>query len=488
MIRPASIRTGAALAASLVGLAPGTTAQQPVRGFPAGALPALRAREAAVQAVPATDSLSALMRRLTARPHMAGTPASREVAETMLARWRSYGLDARIEQFEAMMPVPTSQVVELLGPRRHIAVVREPALTEDPDTGHPEHLPAFAAYSADGDATGEVVYVNYGQLEDYRLLDSMGVDLRGRIVLSRAGGMPQPRWRLAAERGATAVIVYHDPRDEGFYHGDTYPDGPRRPAYGIATASIADWGEQSRTQAAAGASLIQATAYPPIPVVPISERDALPFLRGLTGPVAPPAWRGGLPVTYRLGGTGPVRARVSVRSERRLRPLYNVTARIPGALSEDQWVLLGNHHDAWGPGADDPIAGLVALDEAARALATLLRDGWRPARTIVLIAWDGEEWGLLGSKSWVERHAADLRERAVAYLNGDNVQRGWFRAQGPPSLQTFVSELIRDLADPVRGASVLEAWQRGPGAAQPGGPEPAGRPPVRGRSPWHRSA
>ncbi len=454
--------------------------QEPIRGFPAQAVPAQRAREALALAVPNRDSLAAWMRQLTERPHVTGSERDREVAQLIQARWRSYGLDARIEQFEALMPIPISRRVELLGPDRHIAVLREPGLPEDPSTTDPTHLEAFSAYSADGDVTAEVVYVNYGQLEDYLLLDSLGVDLRGKVVLSRAGGMPQPKWRLGAERGAVACIIYHDPADDGYMHGDTYPDGPRRPNFAIASASVLGWDHYAGDPLTPGwasepgarrLSLAEAKSLPPIPVVPISARDALPFLRALAGPVAPQAWRGALPVTYRLGPGGPARARVSVRSDWQTRPLYNVIAMIPGARSEDQWVILGNHHDAWGPGADDPISGQVALDGAARSAARLLETGWRPSRSLVFVAWGGHEWGLMGSTEWVEKHAATLRERAVVYLNGDNVQRGWIRAQGVPSLGLFLREVARDLPDPTRGTSVLGAWQANPGSMLAGGRE-----------------
>lgn len=472
--------------ASLAFPAP-TSAQESIRGFPASLVQEQVQREARARALPSPDTLAVLMRRLTQKPHLAGTPASKEIAELLLARWRRHGFDAHIETFEGLMPMPQSQVVELLGPDRHVATLREPAVPEDSVSGASGYVDAFNPFSADGDVTAEVVYVNYGFLDDYRALDSAGVSVRGKIVLVRDGGMPIPKWRLAADRGAVGCIIFHDPRDEGYFEGDAYPSGPRRPDFSIRSGTVLGYDQVGGDPLSPGSGavpgakrlpLADARSLATIPVVTISARDALPFLRNLSGPLAPLAWRGAHPVTYRLGPGGPARARIAVSSEWATRPIYNVIATMPGALSPNQWVVMGVHHDAiGGVGADDPVSALVAMDETMRALAQLRATGWRPARTLVFAAWDAEEWGALGSTEWIETHAATLRANAVAYINGDNVQAGWFRAQGPPSLSTFVSQVIRDIPDPARGVSVLRAWQDGPGA-QPtaSGAAPSARP------------
>jgi N-acetylated-alpha-linked acidic dipeptidase len=462
--RPAAV---VLLALSAVALPLG--AQEPIRGFPAALLAAQRAREAEARAFPNRDTLAAHMERLTRGPHLVGTLASRAVAQGLLARWRGYGVQADIETFPARIPLPVSQVVELVFPERHVATLQEPGLPEDPATMAPGYIPSFAGFAADGDVTAEVVYVNYGFPDDYRLLDSLGISVKGKIVLTRDGGVSAPKWRLAAERGAVGCLIYHDPRDEGFYTGDAYPKGARRPEFAMRTGSVA--GSENLTDLMGGPNAPgNAGGLPSIPVMVLAGQDALPILRHLAGALAPEGWRGAYPVTYRLGNGGPARVRMALRSDWSPRTLYNVVATMPGTRSERQWVLVGTHHDAiGGPGADDPISALVAIDEALRTLAQLRARGWRPARTLKFLAWDGEELGILGSLAWMDRHADALRQGAVVYLNGDNVQAGWFRAQGPPSLQAFVQELLRDLPDPERGVSVLQAWQQGPGIMNPGG-------------------
>jgi N-acetylated-alpha-linked acidic dipeptidase len=442
----------------------GAQAPVPIRGFPRDQLAAQAQREDALRAVPHRDSLRARMRLLAAFPHEGGTERSRRVAETILAKFRASGLDARIEQFEALMPRPVERVVELVGAEPWRAALREPPLPEDPTTGQSDQLPTYNAFSPDGDVTGELVYVNYGIPEDYDVLDSLGIDVRGKIVIARYGRS----WRgikpkLAAERGALGCLIYSDPRDDGYFVGDVYPKGPMRPAHGAQRGSVMDmptypgdplspgWGS------VAGARRLtreEARTIVGIPVLPLSHADAEPLLRRLDGAVAPEAWRGALPLTYHVG-PGPARVRLAVRFDWATRPLYNVIARVPGAVYPDQWVVYGNHHDAWVNGANDPISGMVTVEEAARAVGALLKTGWRPARTLVFAAWDGEEWGLLGSTEWAEHHAAELRANVVAYLNSDTNDKGWLGASGSHSLETFVRELARDTRDPATGRSAL---------------------------------
>jgi N-acetylated-alpha-linked acidic dipeptidase len=440
--------------------------QAPIRGFPNDQLGAQVRREALARAVPSRDTLRALVRRMSAVPHEAGTERSRQVAEFVLARLRAMGLNARIEQFEALMPRPVSRTLELLGAEPFTASLREPALAEDPTTGQADQLPTFNAYSPDGDVTAELVYVNYGRPVDYRVLDSLGISVKGKIVIARYG----QSWRgikpkVAAEHGAIGCIIYSDPRDDGYFVDDVYPTGPMRPATGVQRGSVMDMPTYPGDPLSPGWASVpggrrltpaEAVTLEKIPVLPIGYGDALPLLRTLRGPVAPEAWRGALPITYHVGpGVAPVH--LALRFEWQSRPLYDVIATIPGAVWPDQWVIYGNHHDAWVNGAEDPVSGQAALDETARSVAALLKTGWRPARTIVFAAWDGEEWGLLGSTEWAEAHADELRTKAVVYYNSDTNDAGWIDAAGSHSLQQFLMEVARDVTDPKTGKSALQA-------------------------------
>ena len=442
-------------------------AQAPIRGFPSASVADQHRREAQLHAVPSADSLRARMRLLSEEPHEAGTDRSLKVAEQILARFKSFGLDARIERFEALMPRPVDRRLELLGPERYVAKLRETPLPEDKDSGDAHQLPTYNAFSPDGDVTGEVVFVNYGLPEDYRVLDSLGISVRGRIVIAKYGRS----WRgikpkVAAERGAIATLIYSDPRDDGYYVGDVYPKGPMRPPQGVQRGSVMDMplypgdpqspGWASET-GARKLPMTEVRTLEPIPVLPISYEDALPILRNLDGAVVPDAWKGALPITYKFG-PGPARVRLALKFDWQVRPLYNVIARIPGAVEPDQWIVYGNHHDAWVNGAEDPISGIVALEETARSFAALLKTGWRPARTIMFAAWDGEEWGLLGSTEWAEKYKDQLRQNAVLYLNSDTNGRGFIYAAGSHSLQKFVSEVARDVPDPRKNQSVRAVW------------------------------
>ncbi|MGE5762208.1 MAG: transferrin receptor-like dimerization domain-containing protein [Gemmatimonadota bacterium] len=440
--------------------------QAPIRGFPNDQLELQARREAQARAVPNRDTLRTLVRSLAAVPHEAGTDRSRHVAELLLARFRAMGLNARIEQFEALMPRPVTRTLELLGPEPFTASLREPALTQDPTTGQADQLPTFNAYSPDGDVTAELVYVNYGRPEDYRVLDSLGISVKGKIVIARYG----QSWRgikpkVAAEHGAVGCLIYSDPRDDGYYVDDVYPSGPMRPASGVQRGSVMDMPTYPGDPLSPGWAsiaggrrlpLAEAATLEKIPVLPIGYGDALPLLRTLAGPVAPESWRGALPITYHIG-PGTAQAHLALSFEWRNRPLYDVIATIPGAVWPDQWVIYGNHHDAWVNGAEDPISGQAALGETARAVASLLKTGWRPARTIVFAAWDGEEWGLLGSTEWAEAHADELRTKAVAYYNSDTNDAGWIETAGSHALEQFISEVARDVTDPLTGKSALQA-------------------------------
>jgi N-acetylated-alpha-linked acidic dipeptidase len=440
---------------------------QPIRGFTGNSSAAEREAEQKFQAIPKADNLREYMRTITAEPHHAGSPNSKKVADYVLEKFTSWGLDARIEEFEALMPFPTERVVELIGPDRYVAKLQEPPVDADPDSADAGQLPSFNAYSADGDVTADLVYVNYGIPEDYEQLAKLGVDVKGKIVIARYGRS----WRgikpkVAWEHGAIGCIIYSDPRDDGYYPGDVFPTGAFRPEQGVQRGSVMDmpiypgdpltpgWASE-----AGGKKLSreESKTLLKIPVLPISYGDALPLLRSLRGPLAPEAWRGALPITYHVG-PGASKLHLKLAFEWRQRPLYNVIARIPGAQYPDEWIIHGNHHDAWVNGASDPTSGNVALMETARGLAELVKTGWKPKRTIMIASWDGEEWGLLGSTEWVEKHQQELAAKAVAYINSDGTGKGWLGMDGSHSLQTFINEVARDVPDPRgSGKSVLEA-------------------------------
>jgi len=440
--------------------------QAPVRGFPADALPGLTKLETVIRNTPDTARLRQYHLVMTEEPHHAGSAGSKAVAEYALARFREWGLEARIEEFQALMPFPAERRVELLEPERYIAQLKEPALPDDKDSGDRDQLPTFNAYSADGDVTGELVFVNYGIPEDYQRLAQLGVDVKGKIVIAKYGRS----WRgikpkVAAEHGAIACLIYSDPADDGYYVDDVYPKGPMRPEHGVQRGSVMDmplypgdplspgWGNVR------GGRMLDrgdAKTLMKIPVLPLSYGDALPLLRAIGGPVAPNEWKGSLATTYHVG-PGPAKVRVTLRFDWQVRPLYNVIARIPGAAYPDQWIIQGSHHDGWVNGAQDPTSTAITTLETARAFAELLKTGWRPQRTLIFALWDGEEWGLLGSTEWAEAHAEELRSKTVAYLNTDSYSKGWLGAAGSHSLETFLREVTRDARDPRSGTSALDA-------------------------------
>jgi N-acetylated-alpha-linked acidic dipeptidase len=438
-----------------------------LRGYTAAHSAAEVQWEQKFRAIPDPARLRENMRRLSARPHHVGSPYDEDNAEWLLAQLKSYGLDAKIEQFEALFPTPKSRKLELLGPTKFTAKLEEPALAIDPTSGQKdEQLPTYNAYSKDGDVTAPMVYVNYGAPSDYEQLDAMGVSVKGAIVIARYG----ETWRgikpkVAAEHGAVGCIIYSDPKDDGYARGDSFPDGPMRPAEGAQRGSVMDMpvypGDPQTPGVGAkpGVKLIpldQVQTITKIPVLPISYADAQPFLRSLEGQTVPENWRGDLPFTYKTGPSK-VQAHLAVAFNWDRKPLYDVVATIPGATYPDQWVIRGNHHDAWVNGAEDPISGASPELEEARALGELLKQGWKPARTIIYCFWDGEEPALLGSTEWAEFHAEELKQHAVAYFNSDGNGRGFFHAGGSHSLENFINSVAKDIDDPETKMSV---WKR----------------------------
>jgi N-acetylated-alpha-linked acidic dipeptidase len=440
----------------------------PVRSAPSAAAQVARDREARFKAVPSPDNMRESMRRLSAHPHHVGSPYDKDNAEWILARFEEWGLDARMETFEVLFPTPKERLVEMIEPTRFRARLEEPALQVDPTSGQKaEQLPTYNAYSTDGDVTGPLVYVNYGLPEDYEHLERLGVSVQGAIVLARYGHS----WRgikpkVAAEHGAVGCLIYSDPRDDGYVGEDVFPRGPMRPKDGVQRGSVMDFPSSSpgdpltpgagATKEAKRLPLKEAPSLTRIPVLPISYGDAQPLLAALEGRMAPEGWRGALPVPYHVG-PGPAKVHLRVASNWDVKPVSDVVARVPGADQPDQWIVRGNHHDAWVNGAEDPVSGLVALLEEARALGVLLKEGWRPRRTIVYCAWDGEEPMLLGSTEWAEAHAEELARHAVAYINSDGNGRGFLGMSGSHTLEHLVNDVARDVPDPEANVSV---WKR----------------------------
>jgi N-acetylated-alpha-linked acidic dipeptidase len=405
--------------------------------------------------------------RLSARPHHVGSPYDKDNAEWLLGKFKEFGWDASIEQFDVLFPTPKERLLEMTAPSRFVARLEEPAVPGDPTSGQKsEQLPVYNAYSIDGDVTGPVVYVNYGRPVDYEDLDRLGISVKGAIVIARYGAS----WRgikpkVAAEHGAVGCIIYSDPRDDGYFAGDVFPYGPMRNKDGAQRGSVMDMPVYSgdpltpgegATREAKRLALKDVRTLTRIPVLPISYGDAQPILAALKGPVAPLEWRGALPITYHIG-PGPSTAHLKLLFNWDIKPIYDVIARIPGSTYPDEWIIRGNHHDAWVNGAEDPVSAMAAELEEARVLGEMRRLGWQPMRTIVYAAWDGEEAALLGSTEWVEAHGQELEKKAAVYLNTDATGRGFFQMAGSHSLQLFINDVARSIEDP---EAKVSAWKR----------------------------
>ncbi|MCW3462133.1 transferrin receptor-like dimerization domain-containing protein [Chitinophaga nivalis] len=406
------------------------------------------------------------IRQLSAHPHHIGSAHGKAVADEILQRFKSYGWDASLATYQVLFPTPKERLLEI--PGGYKALLKEPALKEDATSGQEGQLPTYNCWSADGDVTGELVYVNFGLPEDYEYLERAGVSVKGKIVIAKYGRS----WRgtkpkVAQEHGAIGCIIYSDPKEDGYYNGDVYPKGAFKNEYGVQRGSILDMviypGDPltPNTGATADARRLkreEATSLLKIPVLPISYHDARPFLESLGGPVAPPEWRGALPLTYHIG-PGKEKIHLKLSFDWQIRPCYNVIAKLKGSEWPDEWVVRGNHHDAWVNGAADPISGMASQLEEAKAIGELVKQGYRPRRTLVYCAWDGEEPGLLGSTEWAEDHAAELQQKAVVYINTDNNGRGFLGASGSHALETLVNEVGRDIIDPQTGVSVIARKQ-----------------------------
>ncbi|MGB9485645.1 MAG: transferrin receptor-like dimerization domain-containing protein [Terriglobia bacterium] len=439
----------------------------PLQGFSSNAARAEREWEGKFRSIPSPDNLRDYMKHLSARPHHVGSPYDKENAEWILSRFKEWGWDAHIENFEVLFPTPKERLVELVEPTKFTAKLEEPTVPEDPTSSqHDEQLPTYNAYSADGDVTGPLVYVNYGVPEDYEQLERLGISVKGAIVIARYGAS----WRgikpkVGAEHGAVGCLIYSDPSGDGYFQGDVFPAGAFRPREGVQRGSVMDDtlypGDPltpgvGATKDAKRLPLADVQTITKIPVLPLSYGDAQPLLAALKGPMAPEHWRGALPFPYHIG-PGPAKVHLKVKSNWDIKTIYDVIARVGGSEYPDEWVVRGNHHDAWVNGAEDPISGLVAELEEARDFGELLKQGWKPKRTIIYCAWDGEEPSLLGSTEWAEEHAEELSRHAVAYLNSDSNGRGYLFMEGSHSLEKFINGVARDIEDPEKKISV---WKR----------------------------
>jgi N-acetylated-alpha-linked acidic dipeptidase len=408
------------------------------------------------------------MRRLSARPHHVGSPYNKDNAEWILAHFKAWGLDAHIERFDVLFPTPKVRLLEMLAPTKFTAKLEEPALVVDPTSNQKaEQLPTYNAYSIDGDVTAPLVFVNYGLPEDYEKLDRLGISVKGAIVIAKylhswRGVKP----KVAAEHGAIGCLIYSEPQDDGYTRDNVFPLGPMRNPDGVQRGSVMDFASNSpgdpltpgigATPDAKRLPLNEAKSITKIPVLPISYGDAQPLLAALTGPMAPDEWRGSLPIPYHVG-PGPAQVHLQVAFNWDIKPVYDVIAKIPGSVAPDEWIIRGNHYDAWVNGAWDPISAQVSLLEEARALSLLLKQGWKPRRTIIYCAWDGEEPMLLGSTEWAETHADELRDHAAVYINSDSNGRGVLNMGGSHSLEQFINGVARDIEDP---ETKMTVWQR----------------------------
>ena len=435
-------------------------------GFSDSAAETQRELEEGLDAAVIPGNLDEWMQFMTARPHHVGSPYDKQVVDYMADKFRSWGYEVKVERFDVLFPTPKVRKLELLGDNPYTALLEEPPVEGDASTEQTdEALPPYNAFSIDGDVTAELVFVNYGVPEDYEELEKRGISVAGKIVIAKYQGS----WRgikpkVAAEKGAIGCILYSDPEDDGYYQGETYPDGAYKNEYGVQRGAVMDLPRApgdpltpgyGATEDADRLAVAEAEGLTEIPVLPISYHDALPLLRELGGPVAPGSWRGALPITYRIG-PGPARVHLQLEFNWDLAPAYDVIATLEGERYPDEWVIRGNHHDAWVHGANDPISGMVAVMEEARIVAELARAGQRPKRTIKYCAWGAEEPGLLGSTEWVETHADELKEKAVAYINTDGTGRGFLGAGGSHTLEKFFGQIADDVADPQTGVTVFE--------------------------------
>jgi len=445
---------------------PDASANAPLDGFSSAHARTEREWEGKFRALPNPQRERDYMQLLSARPHHVGSAYDKQNAEWILSKFKEWGLDAHIETFKVLFPTPKRRLVELLAPAHYLAKLQEPPLPEDPTSKQQdEQLPTYNAYSRDGDVTAPLVYVNYGLPDDYERLDRLGVSVKGAIVIARYGHS----WRgvkpkVAAEHGAVGCLIYSDPKDDGYFSGDVFPKGPMRPDQGVQRGSLLDFASSYPGDPltpdrgdpnAPRMTVSDAPSITKIPTLPISYGDAQPLLAALSGPLAPEEWRGALPIPYHVG-PGAAKVHLVVQSNWDIKEVNDIIARIPGSTEPDEWVVRGNHHDGWVNGAEDPISGQMTLLEEARSFGELLKQGWKPKRTIIYCAWDGEEPMLLGSTAWAETHGRELQEHAAIYINTDGNDRGYLAMEGSHSLEHLMNEVARSVEDPESKLSVFE--------------------------------
>ena len=439
----------------------------PLMGFSAQSSQTEENWEEQFRGIPSPDRVRDTMKLMSAHPHHVGSPYDKQNADWLVARFKEWGWDVHVETFQILFPTPKERAVELVEPTHFTAKLQEPPIPDDPTSNQQsEQLPPYNAYSIDGDVTAPLIYVNYGIPEDYDELDRMGISVKGAIVIARYGAS----WRgikpkVAAEHGAVGCLIYSDPRDDGYAEGDVFPKGAWRPPDGVQRGSVMDMplypGDPltpgvGATADAKRLDMKDVKVFTKIPVLPISYGDAEPLLAAVGGPVAPPSWRGSLGITYHVG-PGPAKVHLKVKANWDMKQINDIIAKIPGSSAPDEWVIRGNHYDAWVNGAEDPISGISAEMEEARALGELVKLGWKPKRTIIYCAWDAEEPGLIGSTEWVEQHADELRQHAVAYINSDSNSRGYLNVAGSHTLETFVNQVAKVVTDPEKSMPV---WRR----------------------------
>ena len=452
---------------------------------PAAASGADAALEAKFDGLIDPAEMGGWIKTMAAEPNHVGAAHNRKNAEMTLAQFKSWGWDARIETFWVLYPTPKEVSLELVsgpGAPFKATLTEKPVPGDETSARTKDQLPAYVAFQGDGDVTAPLVYVNYGMPADYEALERLGVSVKGKIVIARYGqGWRGLKPKLAQEHGAVGAIIYSDPRDDGYAADDAYPTGPARPPQGVQRGSVADMtlfpGDPTTpgygsVEGAKRLTREESPAILKIPTLPIGYGDAQKLLESLDGPVAPPSFRGGLPITYHVGGTGG-QVRLKVLSDWSLKPAHNVIATLKGKERPDEWIVRGNHRDGWVFGATDPLSGHAAMMGEAKALGALVKSGWRPKRTIVYASWDAEEPMLLGSTEWAEHHAAELKKKGVVYINSDSNGRGFLSVGGSHSLQRFVNEVAADVTDPQTGVSVrerLRARLAVGGHEQPGNP------------------
>ncbi|MDX6501241.1 MAG: N-acetylated-alpha-linked acidic dipeptidase [Blastocatellia bacterium] len=445
-------------------------AQTGIDGFGSRLSEAQRKLEGQFRSVPSAANAREELRRLTAEAHIAGSPEDYATAIYVRDQMRSFGLSADMKEYQVLLPFPrTPSIVELIAPRRERLQVREDVVPEDPSSSSKKIVPLYNGYGASGDITASLVYVNYGLPGDYEAVKKAGVDVKGKIAIARYGNSFRGvKAKVAEDNGAIGLIIYSDPADDGFTQGEVYPKGPWRPDSSAQRGSVQFLFIYPGDPLTPGLPAIpgtprlkkeQALNLPHIPVQPISYGDAQRLLKPLRGPVRPKGFQGGLPFTYHAGGTNDVRVHLKTDIEFVTKTIWDVITRIDGSVERDRWVVLGNHRDAWVFGAVDPNSGTTAMLELGRGLGQLMKSGWKPRRSIILGSWDAEEQGLIGSTEWAEENAAELKEKAVAYLNVDVAVSGPnFSASSVPSMWKLIWSAAQDVRDPKSGKSLYDAW------------------------------